>query len=195
MRKKNDLLRLSAWPRSLKVKTVLRRGKPAPSTSGTRPHHSSSPNALAYNLPSLYHETYLRIIPRDPWRLFSFWEIAAPPAAGEAPRLRLYETDNRNREKLVGNFTVEKNSGSRYISVPNPGRHYRLEYGVVSRDRYTAVCHSNDVAAPAGRIQDPRQKPRHTAAETLIGFSAQALQSAASPQYAATDMTALTASL
>jgi hypothetical protein len=197
-RQKQDLSGLSAWPHPLQSRTGGPHGKchqkiKPPPRSVTPPQ-----SVRVLGLPALYNETYLRIIPRDPWRLFSFWEIAEGSSVpGGAPILRLYDTDS---EKITADYAVEKGARSQYISVPEPGRHYRLEYGIVSQDRFFPLCSSNKITAPAGRVQEPlnltnKNKDRQAAADVLIGFSAQVLTADASPQGAAADMMALAAGL
>jgi hypothetical protein len=166
-----------------------------------RPGRPTPYKAIAHDLPALYHETYLRIIPRDPHLLFSFWEIAAGPAGmGGAPLLRLYEKDTGGGEKIIGDYTVEKEARSRYIRVPHPGRRYRLVFGTGTTGRFMPLCSSNEVMAPAGRIHKPLSltrgnRGRLAAAEALSGFSALSFPAAASPQGAAADMTDLSAGL
>jgi hypothetical protein len=193
--KKNDLMKLSEWPGSLQSRAGGRRYKP------DRPGRATPHKAIAHDLPALYHETYLRVIPRDPWQLFSFWEIAEGSSVpGGAPLLRLYETDTGNGDKIIGDYAVGKGTRSQYIRMPRPGRRYRLEYGVATSDRFLPLCSSNCVEGPTVWAREPRSltkrdKSRHPAAEALIGYSAPMLPAAASPQGIATVMTALTARL
>jgi hypothetical protein len=197
-RQKQDLSGLSAWPHPLKSRTGGPHGKCLPKTE-TPPRTVTLPQSVrVHEHPALYHETYLRVIPRDPFSLYSFWEIAEGSSVpGGAPLLRLYETDS---EKIMGDYAVIKGARSQYIRVPEPGRRYRLEYGIATPDRFIPLCSSNEITAPAGRVQEPLtltkdNKDRHTAAEVLLGFSARALTAAASPQGAAADMVALAAGL
>jgi hypothetical protein len=191
-RQKKDLSKLSAWPHPLQSRTRGPRGK-RHSPSGTPPQ-----SVRVHDLPALYHETYLRVIPRDPWRLFSFWEIAEGTSVPVgAPLLRLYETDS---EKIMGDYTVRKGARSQYIEVPEPGRRYRLEYGIAAADRYVPLCSSNEITAPAGRVHEPltltiENRDRRAAADVLTGLSARVLTADTSPQGTAADMMALAAGL
>jgi hypothetical protein len=143
----------------------------------------------------LYHETYLRVFPQDPYRLFSFWEIAGDALAtvknsppGDAPLLRLYETDG----KTITDFAVEKGTHSQYVRVPEPGRRYRLEYGVESSGRFMPLCSSNEVAVPAARVHELRGKGKlrvRVDTEKLTDFSTRAMTVAAVPEGSVTDMT------
>jgi hypothetical protein len=178
-----NLMKLSAWPHPARSKTGTRL---------SRPDRSGRPfpyKAIAHDLPALYHETYIRVIPCDPHRLFSFWETARHPE--EATRLRLYETDSGT---IMGDYAVETGVRSRYIRVPHPGRRYRVAFGTGAQDRFVPLCSSNEVSTPAGHIRGPlsltkSHRERRTAEETLAGLSACALPFAASPQGAAAGMT------
>jgi hypothetical protein len=186
---KKDLAQLSAWPRPSRSRPVGRLSEPDPSE---RPLPRK---AIAHDLPARYHETYIRLIARDPHLLFSFWETARIPA-GE-PRLRLYETDSGT---VVGDHPVERGARSRYIRAPEAGRRYRVEYGTGGRDRFMRLCSSNEVATPAGHMREPPPLTLSTmrnrdAAETLAGLSAEALPYPASPQNAAAGLTDASAAL
>ena len=192
-RENNDLSRLSAWPHPLKSNTGARHSKragrairrSAPETiprSEPQPYQTPLRNAIAHDLPALYNETYLRVLPLDPWRLFSFWEVT--PDTSEAleksnpPLLRLYGTD----EKPMGDYAVGKGTHSQYIRVPEPGRRYRLEYGIASPDRFIPLCSSNEVSVPPARVRETKGKKDGRAdTEALIGFSARSLTVAAAP--------------
>jgi hypothetical protein len=164
----------------------------------------------AHEMPSLYHETYLRVLPRDPSLVFSYWEIAGDtleriknsfPGSTEnasPPLLRLYEisagSGRKQGEKAVGDIAIGKGTFSQYIRVPEPGHRYRIEYGITTQNgTFVPFCSSNPVDVPAARI--------HTAvagtmfkADTgkLIEFSARSSVPAARPQNEITsDMTGL----
>jgi len=203
-RENNDLSRLSAWPHPLKSSAGARHSKPAgrairrsaPKTiprSEPQPYQTPLRNAIAHELPALYHETYLRVLPRDPWRLFSFWEISADtfktiekkyPASTYSPLLRLYGTD----EKPMGDYIVEKGTHSQYIRVPESGRRYRLEYGIASPDRFIPLCSSNEVSVPPAQVRETKgKKDGRARTEALIDFSARSLMVAAAPHGSVAD--------
>jgi hypothetical protein len=191
-RNKNGLERLSAWPHPSQSRPVRRHVRP------DRPGRTIPNKAIAHDLPVHYHETYIRVIPRDPHLLFSFWEIAAGP--GVAPHLRLYETDSGDGGTIIGDYAVEQGARSRYIRVPHPGRRYRLVFGTGAAGRFVPLCSSNEVTAPAGHMRHPlsltkENRVRPAAAEALAGFSACAQPFATSPQGAAADMTELSDAL
>lgn len=153
---------------------------------------------VRYALPAMYNETYLRVLPRDPYRLFSFWEItgevhedAASPAI-----LRLYEVsgrsgDRKRDEKPVGDIAVRNRIHSQYIRVPEPGLRYRLEYGISPAGRFVPLCSSNEVTMPAARIQAPKGGRKGVRADTkkLIDFSAHSIAATAAPGDSMADLT------
>jgi hypothetical protein len=137
--------------------------------TGAPPHRP-----FTSEIPSLYHETYLRTIPRGPHHIFSFWELGpeALQKAGEAspgltdnaaaqPVLRLYSIDPGGKRdpsvRCVGDIPLAPETRSLYIRVPESGRTYRLDIGVMtSSGRYLTLCQSNDAATPRARVQDVR---------------------------------------
>jgi hypothetical protein len=160
-RTKNDLSRLSAWPHQVKKKQRVS-GVRLASRNEPQPGRTPFRGPIGHELPALYHETYLRILPRDPYGFFSFWEIAPDSlkaiaekipagAATASPLLRLYERDGSAHEKTIGDIPVEKEIRSGYFRVPEPGRRYRLEYGFASPDGFIPLCSSNEIAVPAAR--------------------------------------------
>ena len=187
-RTKNDLSKLSAWPHRVKKKlrvSPVSRNEPQP---GRTPLHK----AIAHELPALYNETYLRVLPQDPYRLFSFWEIAGDMAGTASPQLlRLYETDNGAHEKSIGDYIVEKGTYSQYVRVPRPGHRYRLEYGSAPSGRFVPLCSSNEVAVPAARVRELEEKVKgqmRLDAEKLTDFSVRAMTVAAAPEGSTMDV-------
>lgn len=124
------------------------------------------------DVPTLYHETYLRLMPRDQHHLFSFWEIAPEAlrkARGTIPssqanpsrqQLKVYEVERRpgrrEIERHVGDIALEKNARSQYIRVPHAGTSYRIEYCVSSKSGgLVPLCRSAAVAVPPDRTHRP----------------------------------------
>jgi hypothetical protein len=199
---------------------TLRAGsRPGPATppgvtAPAVPRHGQQPlhRPGAYELPALYHETYLRVLPRDPHLVFTYWEIAGATLekAGKTlpddtektlpALLRLYDAGARasrkQREKAVGDIPVEKGVYSRYIRVPEPGRRYRLEYGITTETgRFVPLCASNPVDVPAARVQAAVIDKRFKAeTEKLFACSARSGMTAAwTLQDAPDDVTGLLA--
>ena len=168
-------------------------------------HHEPPPvprRPVRHELPAMYNETYLRVLPRDPYSLFTYWEIPGDTVSKTVPEnteasspalLRLYEVAARGgrkpREKPVSDIPVGKQIFSQYIRVPEPGHRYRLEYGTASSGRFVALCSSNEVAVPAAQVQKPSGKKRAQAdTKKLVDFSARSLAIAAPPSDFTADM-------
>ncbi|MGA2506001.1 MAG: DUF4912 domain-containing protein [Chitinispirillaceae bacterium] len=182
-RKKNDLSRLSDWPHQVKKNRRISETRHV-SINEPHPVRASPLSPVAHELPALYHETYLRVLPQDPYRLFSFWEVAAATAGTASPLLRLYETDSNAQGKKIGDILVEKGARSQYIRVPRPGHRYRLEYGSAPSGRFVPLCSSNEVAVPAARILGLEENVKgqmRLDAEKLTDFSVRAMTVAAAP--------------
>ena len=130
------------------------------------------------DLPAAYHETYLRILTRDPGHIFAFWEFApeafatAAAAAGKdgegfSGMLRLFMADSAPSDRgcKVADFPLEEGEGSRYIPVPAQGRSYRLESGFATRSgRFVSLCSSNEVLTPDTTIHAKTAPPEPDAA-------------------------------
>ena len=130
------------------------------------------------DLPAAYHETYLRILTRDPGHIFAFWEFApeafatAAAAAGKdgegfSGMLRLFMADSAPSDRgcKVADFPLEEGEGSRYIPVPAQGRSYRLESGFTTRSgRFVSLCSSNEVLTPDTTIHAKTAPPKPGAA-------------------------------
>jgi hypothetical protein len=156
----------------------------ARSISAAPPAPTGAPRPLRPDreIPAIYNETYLRVLPRDPYHLFAFWEIA-PAALDKAPvadfpeetqrrLLRLYETNGRAVRPLY-DIAVDNKESSRYIRVPQPGCSYRIEYGIETRSGgYIPLCAAPTVAVPAARVHEPPAgQPGQADADRLFGFS------------------------
>jgi hypothetical protein len=165
----------------------------------THSHHAwaSSQLPFARDIPSLYNETYLRMIPRGPHHIFSFWEIGGAELekvkgiseghAGEPavqPVLRLYAVKSKSGKKSgpagahrIGDIAVPPGIQSHYIRVPESGLTYRIDLGVrTSSGRFITLCQSNEAATPRARVQ-LKNDGRHLndregiATQELIDFS------------------------
>jgi hypothetical protein len=142
-------------------------------------------------IPLMYNESYVRVMPRDPGHIFAFWErggapgskAAEPASADPAPKqyrqvLRVYEVVRSRRgeqaARFVGDIPLEKKVYSQYIRIPQSGGTYRVEIGECDLSgRFTAWVASNDVAMPDARIHEeaPHRSMRADTAK-LVEISA-----------------------
>ena len=119
-----------------------------------------------YSLPSTYHMTYVRLIPRDPYWMYAYWEIDA--SAIEKMREKLGETLNRCTYTLrlydvtLVNFDGTNSNGwfdfdelfmgSRYMRVHHDNASYCAAIGVRTPEGYFHAFARSNVASthPAG---------------------------------------------
>lgn len=170
--------------------------KQAPLRAPSR--HAWAPPQLPFarDIPSLYHETYVRMIPRGPHHVFSFWEIGGddirkvkdhPSGPAEQPVLRLYAINHKGGKKAgagmttqrIGNIAVPPGIRSHYVRVPESGLTYRMDLGIMTPSgRFISVCQSNEAATPRARVAPAKTTgtgrqngPEETAIRKLIDFS------------------------
>ncbi len=137
------------------------------------------------SLPEAYDETYLRVLMRDPGRLFAFWEFSAgtlrtaAQAAGKNGSgfrsiLRLFMLDSapHDRGLSVADFPLAEGERSRYIPVPQQGRSYRLECGFATRSgSFFPLCSSNIVLTPDATVHPYGPGPGIVAGQPTAGIS------------------------
>ena len=129
-------------------------------------------------IPAMYNETYIRIMPQNARHFFSLWEMA--PSAikkirktnpkyskSPAPMLRVYEVRRagtpQEERRPFSDFPIEEGVGSRYVSVPEPGRAYQGELGFMTPSgEFVPVCSSGTATLPPGRIQKGEAPPGGT---------------------------------
>lgn len=156
------------------------------------PHsrHTWSPPRLpfAHEIPSMYHETYVRMIPRGPHHVFSFWEMTPedfekvkgtggedPGKSAGQPVMRLYSIgpDKGKKPRRIGDVSIMAGVHSHYVQVPESGRRYRAELGVMTQSgRFIPVCRSNEAVTPRARVKKTAENGKIAGdARKLIDFS------------------------
>lgn len=125
------------------------------------------------DLPAAYGVDRLVLLPRDPWWVFVFWEIApatrdaactalGAEAAGARPMLRLYDVtfvDPRGSNASLS-FDVEVPTGveSWYVNVGRPAASYCAEVGLrTAAGRFLPLVRSNVVATPRATPSPDRE--------------------------------------
>ena len=153
----------------VQIKPSSRVAPPAPSFRTLPSEAGASRFPFSRAIPTMYNETYIRVMPRDAQHLFFLWEMA--PASMEkmektdqanskspSPLVRVYEVGNegtpQEERRSAGDFPIEKEVGSRYISIPMSGHAYRAELGFMAPSgEFVSICSSNTVTCPPGTIQ------------------------------------------
>lgn len=140
---------------------------PIPPGAGT-PHHDT-PSMEEFPIPHRYGEDRMVLLVRDPWWLFSYWELTE---SREREGMRSLESAGLTKDRLVlrvydvtGASLAEPNSffdieiGSYadnwYIDVGSPDREWVAEVGLRAHGgRFFALLTSNTVRTPAFGVSD-----------------------------------------
>jgi hypothetical protein len=128
------------------------------------------PQPQVEEVPERYGESFIVLLPRDPWWLHSFWEVS-PARLGEAADyfgdrweqtrsvLRVYDVAALDLDKTDPHswFDIELsgNASSWYIHVGNPNRTWVVDIGRVSPDNdFFVLARSNVAATPRDGMSD-----------------------------------------
>jgi hypothetical protein len=121
-------------------------------------------------LPETYGDNCLVIMPRDPRTLFVYWDIQ--PSRFEPLRkewgeglnqsvtvLRVFDmTDHPVNGGVSAPFfdvEIDTNVQKWYVSVPHPGRNYKVEFGLrLTNNTFISILTSNMVIVPNGFVSD-----------------------------------------
>jgi hypothetical protein len=128
-----------------------------------------------YGLPDFYDETYVRLLVRDPEWVFVYWEIDTktrerfwiPRGAHEGRLiLRWYdvtdvpEFNGQNAQRVI-ETAINDQTSSWYQHLPDPGRYWCAELGVLSSEgEFLCICRSNVVQTPRVTLASPRDYER-----------------------------------
>lgn len=122
-----------------------------------------------FELPSNYGDNKMALLVRDPWWIFSYWEVN-PAREGEvmdAMRregqerdktvLRVYDVTDVSLPNAHSYFDIELGfiASNWYIDVGNPNRQWVVELGIRSRNgRFFMLVRSNVVRTPRFGVSD-----------------------------------------
>lgn len=128
-----------------------------------------------YGLPDFYDETYVRLLVRDPEWVFVYWEIDTKtrerfwiPRGAHQGRLilRWYdvtdvpEFNGQNAQRVI-ETAINDQTSSWYQHLPDPGRYWCAELGVLSSEgEFLCICRSNVVQTPRVTLASPRDYER-----------------------------------
>ncbi len=127
----------------------------------------SSPRG--FELPSHYGDNKMALLVRDPWWIFSYWEVT-PAREGEVMGvmrregqerdktvLRVYDVTDVSLPNAHSYFDIELGfiASNWYIDVGKPNRQWVVELGIRSRDgRFFMLVRSNVVRTPRFGVSD-----------------------------------------
>jgi len=110
-----------------------------------------------YHLPSRYNDNRIVLLARDPWWLYTYWDISPqkvdqikaliPPEERRGLRwvLRVYNLEGNNFFDL----DIIPEAGNWYINVNNPEKTWYIEIGLKTyKGRFFALASSNQVKTP-----------------------------------------------
>ena len=175
--RKGDSVRAAA--RHATAKKTGKRIKPAgssPSKAASSPDRrplvepaGPPPSLPMPDLPERYGENRVTVMARDPWWLFTYWEIqpSARKAAAKklkdqhgAIALRVYEVNgdtftHKNIARYEDVLVNDQSSGSWYVNVWNEGAVYVVEVGMLGGEgRFVPIVRSNPLNGSLGSLSE-----------------------------------------
>lgn len=120
-------------------------------------------------LPAHYGEDRITVMARDPWWLFTYWEVRPSSRKGAERRLkdpngrialRVYEINGetfskKNIVKYEDFLVNDQSAGSWYVNVWNEGALYVVEVGVLgSEGRFEPIVRSNPLNGSLGALSE-----------------------------------------
>ncbi|MBF0493981.1 MAG: DUF4912 domain-containing protein [Candidatus Omnitrophica bacterium] len=127
-------------------------------------------SADKYHIPSYYGDNKLVLLVRDPWTIFSYWEVRKDVEDGirkkindrgliaEKSLLRVYDiTDCASVLEAKNKFDFELRGWieSWYVHTNAPGRTWVAEIGIMcTNGEFFPIARSNQVTAPAYGMSD-----------------------------------------
>ncbi len=121
-----------------------------------------------FDLPRYYGEDYLVLLPRDPYYIFSYWELSHPTrenckppsdAHGNAPfpvlRIYRHQKDYPDRIHCYFDREISLHNDNWYIKVKHPGAYYYAQWGwKTTAGDFVPVLQSNSVYTPRNSVSD-----------------------------------------
>lgn len=113
------------------------------------------------SMPVSYNQDYIRIVPKDPYTLYAYWEITTSTrinfinAFGESllqkakPTLRVYNLSSERFDYME----IDQDTSSCYINIKHPGSTVKVEIGnLVAQEFFISIASSNLIHMPDNRI-------------------------------------------
>ena len=163
--RKTRLIKASKLFKKLKIQKYAPTEKEVLNNS---PVQNYSSNPRGFELPECYGEDKLVLMVRDPWWLYSYWEVTAGKetetadnmfregASIEKKVLRVYDVTDKQALEHHTFFDIEIGfAGNWYIDVGQPDRQWMAELGFRARDgRFFMLVRSNIVRTPRFGVSD-----------------------------------------
>ncbi len=126
-----------------------------------RPEAVGLPEEPPHELPSNYGENRIVLMVRDPYWLYSYWEIQQAQVAKALDERNLsgqaYETVIRvysGDESTFQDVQVEGLSNNWYINMGRPDTEFFADFGVRVHDDFISLARSNSVRTPRSGMSD-----------------------------------------
>lgn len=101
-------------------------------------------------LKNKYNKTIVRLITRDPNRLYTYWEITTPEYYHNQPILRVFNENEDNFFDIIVNHEAD----DWYITNIKPNKNYKVAIGYKKNDFFYPLAYSRSVKTPADRPSD-----------------------------------------
>lgn len=119
-----------------------------------------------FEIPHHYGDTKIVLMVRDPWTMFSYWEVSSSfednirsiiEERGLTPErsvLRVYEV-NESGENLSQEFELKDWADSWYIHLDDTGREWTVDIGILcTNGEFFRFARSNKVKTPPHTVSD-----------------------------------------
>ncbi|HTL48834.1 MAG TPA: DUF4912 domain-containing protein [Verrucomicrobiae bacterium] len=116
-------------------------------------------------LPANYGDNMIYLLVRDPYYLYTYWEIQKDHQERTLAKLggnwadvrsilRIYDTSDKKSAASFFDIELQNMAVNWFINV-EPGRNYVVEIGLLHKDgRFLALARSNEVATPRASVSD-----------------------------------------
>lgn len=135
-----------------------------------KPVETAKHTERVFDVPHQYGDNKIVLMVRDPWTVFSYWEIRQDVEDGVKAQikekglipiksvLRLYQVSEDAGDeglKVVNEFELRGWAASWYIHVDEPGREWIVDIGIVAGNgEFFRLARSNKVRTPANYMSE-----------------------------------------
>jgi hypothetical protein len=126
-------------------------------------------NNISFDIPSGYNDNKIVLMVRDPWTIYSYWEISNEVKGSTLENirkeglfpskiiLRLYDLTEIEglKYKAVRDFELEEWTDNWYIDAGGEGKNWMAEIGILcANERFFCLARSNVVTMPCACTQE-----------------------------------------
>lgn len=131
--------------------------------------HDATYGAGEEQLPSCYNQTHIVLLVRDPYWLYTYWEVASETKNQLSQKfgggyqfpliLRVYDITNLDFNGSNSNYyfdvSISHQMNNWYINVGNPNRTFCVDLGFIQADgSFYTIARSNLVSTPRDTVSD-----------------------------------------